>query len=243
MLAAGAQAIGERISDGDVVLDIGGWASPFPRADWVMDILPHESRGLYGDRRGEPERFDPERWIQRDICDRDPYPFDDDAIDFAICSQTLEDVRDPVWVCAEMSRVARAGYVEVPSRVAEQTFGFTGPWAGWPHHRWLVDWEQGELVFGIKSAVVHVRPEYQLPHEAYGVLRESERVLSIFWEGSIPARERIFVGPGSMDSYLRSLVEAERERLGGRLRAAAPRSRARRLLGAARRRIGGSGRG
>ena len=44
---------------------------------------------------------------------------DDDQFDLAICVTTLEDIRDPIWACHELNRVARAGYVEVPSRLED----------------------------------------------------------------------------------------------------------------------------
>ena len=50
------------------------------------------------------ERFAPERWVTRDICGREPWPFADGQFDFAVCAQTLEDVRDPVWACSEPAR-------------------------------------------------------------------------------------------------------------------------------------------
>jgi hypothetical protein len=31
-----------------------------------------------------------------------------------ICSHTLEDIRDPLWVCSEMIRIGKAGYIELP---------------------------------------------------------------------------------------------------------------------------------
>jgi hypothetical protein len=52
-----------------VVLDVGGWAKPLPRADWVLDLMPYETRGAYGTSDSGPERFTTDTWIERDICD------------------------------------------------------------------------------------------------------------------------------------------------------------------------------
>ena len=141
MLAESAQAILDRLGPDDLVLDVGGAARPLPRTDWILDLAPYQARGQLGwegDRA--QERFGPDTWIQRDICDREPWPFADLQFDFAICSHTLEDVRDPVWVAAELQRVARAGYIEVPSLREELTYGIQGPWVGWGHHHWLAVW-------------------------------------------------------------------------------------------------------
>jgi hypothetical protein len=219
MLERSAQRIARRLADSDVVLDIGGWANPFPRADWVLDLMPYESRGLY-EREGwieagasEPERFDASTWIQRDICDREPYPFADDEIDFVVCAQTLEDVRDPVWVCAEMARIARAGYIEVPSRREEQTYGFMGPFAGWPHHHWLVDVGESAIEFVFKPHDLHAHPESHFPAGYRERLTEEERVQELWWEGSFEHRERVFVEESVHDEYLPGFVARElRER-------------------------------
>src|SRR5690349_19471584 len=89
------------LPDDAVGLAVGGWARPFARADWVLDLMPYETRGLYGYEQGDrsQERFSPDTWIVRDMCAREPWPFSDSQFDFAICSHTLEDIRDPVWVC------------------------------------------------------------------------------------------------------------------------------------------------
>src|SRR5882672_6252258 len=140
MLAASREEILSRLTDSDLVLDVGGWGKPFARADWVIDLMPHETRGIYGETPDrDAERFSAATWVERDICDREPWPFTDRQFEFAICSQTLEDVRDPVWVCSELNRVAKAGYIEVPSRLEEQSWGCAGEFVGWDHHRWLID--------------------------------------------------------------------------------------------------------
>src|SRR5918999_2115646 len=130
MLAASVARLDEVLGEDDVVLDVGGAFQPLNRADWVVDLLPYEERGAHGSIGPGPERFGPETWVQRDVCDREPFPFEDGSIDFAVCSHTLEDLRDPIWVCSELVRVAKAGYVEVPSRLEEQSWGVIGEWAG-----------------------------------------------------------------------------------------------------------------
>lgn len=207
MLARSVERILETLDDEALVLDIGGWAKPFPRADWVLDYMPYETRGLLGrDGTGE-ERFRKETWVQRDVCDREPYPFADDELDFVVCSQTLEDLRDPVWVCAEMVRIGKAGYVEVPSRLLEQSYGVEGPWAGYAHHRWLFDLDPDRLSFAFKSHVLHRRRSCHFPYGFHHQLRPEERALSLWWEGGFDFSERLFYDPAELDRYLEEFVE------------------------------------
>ena len=211
MLAASRRRILERLTDDDLVLDVGAWAQPFERADWVLDLLPYETRGIYGyDRETADERFAADTWIVRDVCDREPWPFEDDRFDFAVCSHTLEDLRDPVWVCSELARVARAGYVEVPSRLEEQSLGVHGPWAGWSHHHWLCDVDGDAIQFVFKPPMVHFRDTDHFPAGFQATLTEEERVEQLWWEGAFTARERVFVDSRPLDEYLSSFVAEHR---------------------------------
>ncbi|WP_249010122.1 bifunctional 2-polyprenyl-6-hydroxyphenol methylase/3-demethylubiquinol 3-O-methyltransferase UbiG [Conexibacter sp. DBS9H8] len=211
MLEASAAALSARLTADALVLDVGGGASPLPRADWVLDLIAHADRGLYGavpDRARE--RFSADTWVQRDICDRAPWPFVDDQFDFVVCSHTLEDVRDPIWVCSELVRVARAGYIEVPSRLEEQAYGVQGPWAGWGHHRWLIDLDGNELTFVAKHHVLHNRPAQHFPAGFHERLTPEERVLTLWWTGAFGFRERIFTDAAALDAYLEGFVAAHR---------------------------------
>lgn len=202
MLASSLERILAELPDDAAVLDVGGWAKPLARADVVLDLMPYETRGMLGALGPGPERFSAETWFVRDICDREPFPFADAAFDFAVCSHTLEDIRDPIWVCAELSRVARAGYVEVPSRLEEQSFGVNGPWVGWSHHRWLIDLVDGELEFVAKPGVLSGPGEGVIPAEAHAALSDRERVHALFWTGEVRARERFIFDADELDDYL-----------------------------------------
>jgi uncharacterized protein YbaR (Trm112 family) len=81
------------------------------------------------------------------VGDAHTLPFADHAFDFVICSHLLEHVADPAAVLAELQRVARAGYIETPSRVAEKVHSL-------PIHNWLVGVEDGRLVFEAKQRAV-----------------------------------------------------------------------------------------
>ncbi len=66
MLEASAALILERIGPDAVVLDVGGAARPFVRADWVLDLLPYEARGQIGwDAERAQEHFGPRTWVRQ----------------------------------------------------------------------------------------------------------------------------------------------------------------------------------
>ncbi len=171
------------IKDTDVVLDIGGWAHPFERADYVMDALSYETRGKTG-QLGQPERFNKDTWIEFDICGRKPWPFKDKQFDFVICSHVLEDIRDPLWVCSEMVRVSKAGYIETPTRAAEMLYGVQGfDFTGFQHHRWFVEAQNGGLYFTQKTPLSYTEQRgYYLIH--------TESIMSFFWKDSFPFEEK-----------------------------------------------------
>jgi SAM-dependent methyltransferase len=209
MLETSVQRLLERLSSEDVILDIGGWGKPFTRADWVMDLMPFQTRGCLGrDGPGE-ERFNAGTWIQRDICDPEPYPFADKQLDFVVCSHTLEDVRDPLRVCREMIRIARAGYIEVPSRLEEQAYGIQGPWVGWGHHRWLIDVRGTSIEFVFKHHVIN-RPNCHFPLGFSNALPAEQLVQGLWWEESFDYAERVFVSEDDLDPYLVDFVVAHR---------------------------------
>jgi SAM-dependent methyltransferase len=198
------------LPDDALVLDVGGWAAPLPRADWVIDLLPYETRGLYGPPVDPAtERFTAQTWVQRDICATAPWPFGDDQFDFVVCSHTLEDVRDPVRVCEELVRVAKAGYVEVPAPIEDLTFGIHGPWVGWSHHHWISELEDGGVRFTLKPHLL-VAPDRHLPAGSCEGLPAEDLVLQVWWERSFPFREQVLIGAEEFDAWLGGLLETSR---------------------------------
>lgn len=191
MLPQAVERIRTVLGGDEEVLQVGGLATPFGRADWVIDAGTYEDRGVAEGR----ERFSRRTWLVRDACAREPWPFDDGRFAFAVCT-TLASLRDPIGVCGELARVARAGYVEVPSIEAELAGGDA---------RWLCDVDHGELVFVHKSAGVAGDPRAKVPPRWHAKLEAAERVHGLFWEERLPARERLVAEPELVDELAERL--------------------------------------
>jgi hypothetical protein len=135
--------VASQIPEGARVLEIGPGAQPFPRADHFVD---------WRDWGHVPRN-------RLSIADlqKDRLPFTDKEFDFVYCRHVLEDMVYPFPLCDEMSRIAKAGYIETPSPLAEMCRGIDGgspPWRGYIHHRFLVWPEKGELRFLAKYPVI-----------------------------------------------------------------------------------------
>lgn len=190
-----AREVRELIRPGDRVLDIGGAEEVFPRANVVLDIVPYESRrpGVLTD---EPEQFTADSWFVADICSPEIWQrFGDKEFDFVLCSHTLEDIRDPIGVCRQMVRVAKRGYIECPSRLRECTREDPSVRAaGWPHHRWIVDFEDGYLIFTDKGQWAH-EFNYPGPRRRLCATQYELQFIALEWEGSFGCYERMGKGP------------------------------------------------
>jgi hypothetical protein len=158
------------IFKGARVLEIGPGRVPFSRATHFVDW-----------RAGD-------NIVSCDLS-RDRLPFADKEFDFVYCRHVLEDLYNPFLACDEMSRVAKAGYIETPSPLAEICRGIDGtspPWRGYHHHRYFVWVEDDDLFFAPKYPIVE--------HLSFGdemlisnALRDNEFLWNSYlsWEGRI----------------------------------------------------------
>lgn len=113
-----------RIPRGARVLEIGSGGRPWFRSDVLCDKYLHDNversdRPLVRDRP----------FVQADGAN---LPFEDDSFDFVYCSHVAEHVNDLGAFLQEIQRVGRAGYIETPNALFEQTVGTaTHAWALW----------------------------------------------------------------------------------------------------------------
>ena len=120
------------------MLEVGGGQRPHPRSDVVVDKYVADDF-----ERAGGAAIDVSRPLV--VADGHALPFADASMSYVIASHVLEHATDPVRFAGELSRVAPAGYVELPSRQAELTFE-------WPFHPWLVDRRGDTLLFSPKDA-------------------------------------------------------------------------------------------
>jgi hypothetical protein len=217
MLQRNVDELLAQLTPTDLVLDVGGWACPFNRAQWILDAEPFETRGYYrtfggpASQGGEAEYFTKDTWVQRDICDREPWPFADKQFDFVICSHTLEDIRDPLWVCSELIRVGRRGYIEVPSREWETCRGVERPnQAGLSHHRWLIEIADNRITFLQKYHLMHSHWRFSLPSSHGRSLPPERSVQWLWWDGSLEYRELTIHGVEQQETELAGFVQRTR---------------------------------
>jgi SAM-dependent methyltransferase len=176
------------VSDSDLVLDVGSGDKPSWRADVLVDRFTGPEHA--GQRSGRKRAA-----VRRPLFDADAaaMPFRDQAFDYVICSNVLEHVIDPVAVAREISRVGRAGYIEVPEAASAKIVDF-------PSHLWwcrLVEEPEGPtLVFTAKSSPWFDR-EIAGYIERAGVRKDLDavlnsrfehRVISFHWTGSVRIR-------------------------------------------------------
>jgi SAM-dependent methyltransferase len=123
-----------------LVLDVGSGDKPHWRADVLLDRYLGEAYA--GQRSGTSAVR-----IDRPLFDADAaaMPFADQVFDFVICSHLLEHVERPDEVIAELCRVAKAGYIEVPEAASAKIVDF-------PSHLWWVTADDGVLVFTAKTS-------------------------------------------------------------------------------------------
>lgn len=142
-----------------LVLDVGGGHDPHPRADVVVDKYLADDF----ERGGSLNLSKPVV-----IADAQALPFADGAFSYLVASHVLEHATDPRRFAAEFARVAPRGFVQVPSRESELTFG-------WPFHPWLIDREGDVLVFEPRDD--RRAPVGRLFHDSY----ESSALFRLWW--------------------------------------------------------------
>jgi SAM-dependent methyltransferase len=170
-----------------LVVDVGCGHNPFPRADIGLDRRNRATLEKIWKKVG----VKPKPKLRTYSVDfTKTMPFKDKGIDFAYCRHTLEDMNDPFELVKELQRVAKAGYIETPSPIAELVRGVDGfansdLYRGYYHHRWFIWVGDGVLNFVEKLPIM----EHFVFHEAEleDGLRHGPELWNTYylWDGEI----------------------------------------------------------
>lgn len=141
-----------RPPEAGLVLEVGSGQAPHPRSDVLVDKY-------VADDFERPQEVGIHVAKPFIVADGHQLPFADGSFAYVIALHVLEHATEPERFAGELSRVAKAGFVQVPSSVSELTFG-------WPYHPWLIDREGETLVFRPRNG--QRAPFGELFHRAYG---------------------------------------------------------------------------
>lgn len=206
------------------ILDVGGGAAPYCRANHIVDIQAYDADRLIKNRWGgemagnvpgmsgddlpssagkmpdvvksSVPGWRADQYTQLDLCSGKEWPLRDKQFDLGLCSHCLEDLRDPIPVVSELSRVCRRVLVIGPSRLLEQTKGIDHPaYCGFFHHPWIMFEEDGRLIFRRRTAILELR-NCHIVCPIGRTLRNELGAMYILGE-NLRAEERVFWDDGS----------------------------------------------
>ena len=119
--------------------------------------------------------------------------------DFCICTHTLEDIMNPVFVSEQIANISLAGYIAFPSKYRELA-KFQGDYRGYIHHRWI---------FTVKNNVVIGFPKIGMienckAFDSIADLSEHKADLSFYWKDAI---EIVYLNNNFLGPDVASVIE------------------------------------
>ena len=129
------------------VLDVGGSVGPWfwNNTDVIFDFIPPTTNhgNIFSGEYISGNATLPEGW--KNLND---YIEKNGVFDFVICRQTLEDLSHPEFVVNQLQKVAKAGWIGVPSKHIELMnmqgiYGTNFATRGLHHHRWIYTSKNG----------------------------------------------------------------------------------------------------
>jgi len=181
------------------IIDVGGtyegWS--WPILDAIVDINECSDKNI--------------KQFNFNICDHDSWSEllnhveENGKFDFVICTHTLEDLSNPLLVTQQLNKIAKSGYIAIPSKFIELSKNLkdinfeilvtNNRFRGYMHHRWIFQIESGEFVGYPKLPFLEADSFY----DDIARLDLSIRDLNFMWDGDIELKivNNDFMGPGS----------------------------------------------
>ena len=152
------------------IVDIGGGSNAWPEANTVLDVQDHSH--LYPDKR----------FVQ---CEGSKTPFKDKEFDFVIASHVTEHVENMDIFISELTRIAKQGYIEVPTPLFDNLVV-----GNFKEHNWWLyfDDDKNELLYTEKKTKIM---EVWFPHQLQSLEPYflDTMQMSFIWKNSIEYRK------------------------------------------------------
>jgi len=100
--------------------------------------------------------------------------------DFSICSHMLEDISNPQYVCKQLSKISKTGYIAVPSKYMELSKGDMGM-KGCIHHRWIFNFIDNKFTGFPKIPLIEIDKSF----DSIGLHQPEYANLGFFWDNEI----------------------------------------------------------
>lgn len=155
------------------LIDVGAAANP-----WTMEYVTHIVDIQGGNL--------PAKYFQGNISDYSvwetilDYVEKNGKFDFASCTHTLEDISSAKMVCNMISRIAKRGFVAIPSKFAELSNLESSNWLGYIHHRWVYDSKDGKFIGYPKQSFLENFQKFK--DWSRNNPREGREELQFFWK-------------------------------------------------------------
>jgi hypothetical protein len=129
-----------------MILDIGSGDHPHPDASHLCDLYIKSNAERVGNIIMDRPFI---------ACSVQFLPFMENSFEFAYACQVLEHTEDPTKAVAEITRVAKQGYIETPTFLAEYIYG-------WSFHKWTICYRNRKLAFTKKPSTQKVLNMHKL---------------------------------------------------------------------------------
>ncbi len=165
------------------VLEVGGGHNPHPRSNTIVDKYIESNYH----RSGDVKVLQNQKFVE---ADGENLPFQNNEFDYVICNQVLEHVENPTAFLNEQMRVAKRGYIEIPSLIGE----YLHPKES---HKWLILEIDAKLVLVDKTKVLfkpshdlgevflHYMPKHSIGYKIMQYTHGSIQSIRYEWEDSI----------------------------------------------------------
>lgn len=187
------------------VIDVGGsmtgWSSPY--IDAVVDFNDLDVfNNNVNIKHFKCDITHPDSWIE--ILD---YVQINGKFDFCICTHTLEDIMNPVYVSEQICKISNEGFISFPSKFRELSKFENGEnYRGYIHHRWIFKVKNNcEIIAFPKINFIENNKNF----DKIANMAENIKDLSFYWKDTIEMKyiNNNYLGPGcdSVISYYNDL--------------------------------------